>query len=419
MEQETTDTPALLGGVPTVTLDQMEANRWPILTEQDEKAVIEVMRSGNITTHPVARELESEYRTYFERRYALSHNNGTSALMAAFFAIDLQPGDEVIVPTATFWASVIPMLWLGAVPVFCECEEERLGLDPTDVEAKITDKTKAIVVVHLWGLPSKMTELQTVAAKYDLKIIEDASHAHGAKWRGKPCGALGDISVFSLQGDKLAPGGEGGVFLCDDEAFLDRAKCMGDMMRMLELKTPAMRFAGTTFGIKTRIAPVSAAIARVQLRRLAKRNAKRNESMAYLSEALEALGFHTYLGPEHVERVYFEFLVRHDEAAVGLPLDVLIEALVAEGCEAEWPRYPLLHQQPLFTEGTWQKIARLPEGLPVREYRLEDLPRTQHGNSLMFKLPSFPNAELELLDQYIAAFRKVVANAAAIRAVKC
>jgi dTDP-4-amino-4,6-dideoxygalactose transaminase len=419
MEQETTDTPALLGGVPTVTLDQMEANRWPILTEEDEKAVIEVMRSGNITTHPVARELESEYRTYFERQYALSHNNGTSALMAAFFAIDLQPGDEVIVPTATFWASVIPMLWLGAVPVFCECEEERLGLDPTDVEAKITDKTKAIVVVHLWGLPSKMTELQTVAAKYDLKIIEDASHAHGAKWRGKPCGALGDISVFSLQGDKLAPGGEGGVFLCDDEAFLDRAKCMGDMMRMLELKTPAMRFAGTTFGIKTRIAPVSAAIARVQLRRLAKRNAKRNESMAYLSEALEALGFHTYLGPEHVERVYFEFLVRHDEAAVGLPLDVLIEALVAEGCEAEWPRYPLLHQQPLFTEGTWQKIARLPEGLPVREYRLEDLPRTQHGNSLMFKLPSFPNAELELLDQYIAAFRKVVANAAAIRAVKC
>ena len=418
MEQETTDTPAILGGAPAVTLDQTEANRWPILTEEDEQAVVEVMRSGNITTHPVARELESEYASYFERRFALSHNNGTSALMAAFFAIDLQPGDEVIVPTATFWASVIPMLWLGAVPVFCECEEERLGLDPADVEAKITDKTKAIVVVHLWGLPSKMTELQAIAAKHDLKIIEDASHAHGAKWRGKPCGALGDISVFSLQGDKLVPGGEGGVFFCDDEAYLERAMCMGDMMRMLELKTPAMRFAGTTFGIKTRIAPVSAAIARVQLRRLAKRNAKRNENLAYLSEALEALGFHTYLGPEHVERVYFEFLVRHDEAAVGLPLDVLIEALVAEGCEAERPRYPLLHQQPLFTEGTWQQIARLQEGVPVREYRPEDLPRTQHGNSLMFKLPSFPNAERELLDQHIAAFRKVVANAAAIRAAK-
>ena len=415
MEQQKTDTPAILGGEPAVTLPQTEANRWPILTEEDEKAVVEVMRSGNITTHPVSRDLEEDYAAFVGRKFALSHNNGTSALMAAFFAIDLQPGDEVIVPTATFWASVIPMLWLGAVPVFCECEEERLGLCPADVEAKITDKTKAIVVVHLWGLPSKMTELQAIADRHGLRIIEDASHAHGAKWRGKPCGALGDISVFSLQGDKLAPGGEGGVFLCDDEAFLERAMCMGDMMRMLELQTPAMRFAGTTFGIKTRIAPVSAAIARVQLRHLAKRNARRNENLVYLSGALEALGFHTFLGPEHVERVYFEFLVRHDEVETGLPLDVLVEALVAEGCEVQRPRYPLLHQQPLFTEGAWRQIARLPEETSVREYSPEDLPRTQHGNSLMLKLSSFPNADRPLLDQYIAAFQKVVANAAAIR----
>ena len=414
MEQQKTDTPAILGGKPAVTQSQAEANRWPILTEEDEQAVVEVMRSGNITTNPVARELEQEYAAFVDRKFALSHNNGTSALMAAFFAIDLLPGDEVIVPTATFWASVIPMLWLGAVPVFCECEEERLGLCPSDVEGKITDKTRAIVVVHLWGLPSKMTELRAIADRHGLKIIEDASHAHGASWRGKPCGALGDISVFSLQGDKLAPGGEGGVFLCDDEAFLERAICMGDMMRMLELQTPAMRFAGTTFGIKTRIAPVSAAIARVQLRHLFKRNARRNENLVYLSEALEALGFHTYLGPDHVERVYFEFLVRHDEAATGLPLDLLIAALVAEGCEVHRPRYPLLHQQPLFTEGTWQQIARLPEGVSAREYSPEVLLRTQHGNSLMFKLPSFPNADRPLLDQYIVAFQKVVTNAAAI-----
>ena len=418
MEQQKTDTPAILGGKPAVTQPQAEANRWPILTEEDEQAVVEVMRSGNITTNPVARELEREYAAFVGRKFALSHNNGTSALMAAFFAIDLQPGDEVIVPTATFWASVIPMLWLGAVPVFCECEEERLGLCPSDVAGKITDKTRAIVVVHLWGLPSKMTELRAIADRHGLKIIEDASHAHGASWRGKPCGALGDISVFSLQGDKLAPGGEGGVFLCDDESFLERAMCMGDMMRMLELQTPAMRFAGTTFGIKTRIAPVSAAIARVQLRHLAKRNARRNENLVYLSEALESLGFHTYLGPEHVERVYFEFLVRHNEAATGLPLDWLIEALAAEGCEVQRPRYPLLHQQPLFTEGAWQQIARLPEGAPVREYRPEDLPRTQTGNELIFKLPSFPNADRSLLDQYIVAFQKVVANAETISAAK-
>ena len=97
------------------------------------------------------------------------------------------------------------MFWLGAIPVFAESETERLGLDPQDVESKITARTKAIVVVHLFGLPSKMTELFEIARKYDLKIIEDASHAHGAVWRGRPCGTLGDVSVFNLQTDKLAP----------------------------------------------------------------------------------------------------------------------------------------------------------------------------------------------------------------------
>ena len=415
METETNDLPAILGGEPAVTLDQSEANRWPILTEEDEQAVLEVMRSGNITTHPVARELECEYAAFTGRKFALSHNNGTSALMAAFFALGLKPGDEVLVPTATFWASVIPMLWLGAVPVFCESEQERLGLDPVDVEAKITDKTKAIVVVHLWGLPSKMTELQAIADRHGLKIIEDASHAHGAKWRGRMCGSLGDISVFSLQGDKLAPGGEGGIFLCDDESYLERATCMGDMMRTLELPAAAARFAGTTFGIKTRIAPVSAAIARVQLRHLAKRNAKRNENLVYLSKALESLGFHTYLGPGHVERVYFEYLVRPDSERVGLPLDLLIEALVAEGCEAQRPRYPLLHQQPLFTEGAWREIARLPDELPFPEYAPDAVPNTQLGNMQLLKLPSFPGADRTLLDQYIAAFRKVTGRAGEIR----
>jgi len=187
------------------------------------------------------------------------------------------------------------------------------------------------------------------------------------------------------------------------------------MMRTLELQTLAARFAGTTFGIKTRIAPVSAAIARVQLRHLAERNERRNANLVYLSKALEALGFYTYPGPDHVERVYFEYLIRHDEARVGLPLDLLIEALAAEGCQAQRPRYPLLHQQPLFTEGAWREIARLPGDLPVPEYPKDSLPNTQLGNMQLLKLPSFPNAGRMLLDQYITAFKKVVRQAKEIR----
>ena len=412
------DTPAILGGSRAITLDQAEANQWPVLTAEDEQAVLNVLQDGNISTHPVIRELEHDYSTWTGRKYALAHNNGTSALLAAFYAINLQPGDEVIVPSATFWASVLPMTWLGAVPVFCESEDIRLGLDPEDIEKKITDKTRAIVTVHLWGIPSRMTEIFEVARKYHLKVIEDASHAHGASWRGQACGTLGDISVFSLQGDKLAPGGEGGMLLCDDEATWERAVCLGDITRIIELESSAKRFAATSFGIKTRIAPVSAAIARTQLKALAERNQRRNANLIYLSKHLEKLGFNTFLPPEHIERVYFEYIIRYIPEHISLSIEVLIDALRAEGCEVQVPRYPLLHQQPFFTEGGILEILRLPANIQPPCYKPNALPKTTAGNASLIKLPSFPNAKRALLDQYIHAFNKVISHAEAIRAAR-
>jgi len=408
------DVPAILGGSPSVTLDHRAANRWPVLTEEDEQAVRRVLRDGNISTHPVIRELEQDYATFTGRRHAPAHNNGTAGLLAAFFALDLKPGDEVLVPSATFWASVLPMLWLGAVPVFCESEPERMGLDPADMEKKITPRTRAIVVVHLWGLPSKMSEIQQLARRHRLKIVEDASHAHGARWRGRPCGTLGDISVFSLQGDKLAPGGEGGVLLCDDDEYHERATCLGDITRIFELQTPARRFAGTSFGIKTRIAPLSAALARVQLRHLPERNAVRHANLMRLSGRLETLGFHTYREPAHIERTYFEFLIRPDPGRIPLPLDGLIEALSREGCQVSAPRYPLLHQQPFFTEGRWRDVARLGERDNLPDYAAVRLPVTELANATLLKLPSFPQPCSDLIDQYATAFEKVTRHAQAI-----
>ncbi len=405
--------PAILGGPRAVTIDAAAANRWPLITAEDEAAVLDVLRSGELSVHPVIRQLEADYQEFFGVRHALAHCNGTAALLAAFFALDLGPGDEVIVPSATFWASVVPLLWVGAVPVFCESEEQRLGLDPEDVERKLTPRARAMVVVHLWGMPSRMTELSAIARRHDLKVVEDASHAQGATWRGRKCGTLGDVAVFSLQGSKLAPAGEGGMLLTDDAALLERAICLGDITRIWDLAGPARRFGGTTFGIKTRMAPLSAAVARVQLRHLPERNARRNANLVYLSRHLERLGFDTFLAPPHVERVYFEYIVRHDAARTGVPIDVLVEALTAEGCAVAAPRYPLLHQQPLFTEGVFARIARLDErpdvSLPV--YRPDALPRTEAAQHQLLKLPSFPFAERELLDQYVTAFEKVLRHA--------
>ncbi len=388
-----------------VTLSHEPSNAWPRLEADDEAAVLRVMRDGNISTHPVIRELERDYAAFSGRSFALAHNNGTAALMAAFHALGLEPGDEVLVPTATFWASVLPMLWSGLVPVFCASERERLGPDPDDMRRRITSRTRAMVIVHLWGMPAKMTELKKLASDHGLKIVEDASHAHGASWRGISAGRLGDISVFSLQGDKLAPAGEGGVLLTDNEHYLERATCLGDITRILELNTPARRFAATSFGIKTRIAPISAAIARVQLSKLARNNARRNANLERLSHALEELGFDCFLPPAHVRRVYFEFLIRPRDANVDVT--ALIAALTAQGCQVRCPRYPLLHEQPFFTEGHWARTGHIEASRAAALASAGGFERTAHENTRLLRLPSFPGPDNGIIDQYIEAFRRV------------
>jgi perosamine synthetase len=354
--------------------------------------------------------LEDDYRNFFGTRHALAHCNGTAALMAAFSAIELEPGDEVLVPSATHWASVVPMLWVGAIPVFCESELEHMGIDPADAERRVTSKTRAIVVVHLWGMPSKMTELLELARKFDLKVIEDASHAPGASWRDRRCGTLGDVSVFSLQTSKLVPAGEGGMLLTNDDEIYKRATCLGDVMRIIELTGPAQRFAATSFGMKTRMAPISAAVARVQFQHLLERNEKRNRNLKYLSEELEKLGFETFLPPPHIKRVYFEFLVRYRPTSTELSIDRLVEALAAEGCDISYPRYPLLHQQPLFTEGVFAGIGPLAamDKTKLPRYLPNALPETEKANGDLIRLPTFPFAEMPLLRQYVAAFQKVM-----------
>ena len=418
MRQNPAPRAAILGGSRAVTVESAPANRWPILTEEDEAAVLSVLRDGELSLHPVTEQLEADYRALFGVRHALAHCNGTAALLAAFFALGLQPGDEVLAPSATHWASVVPMMWLGALPVFCESEVEQLGLDPEDAERKVTERTRAMVIVHLWGMPSKVDELVAVARRHGLKIVEDASHAHGARWQGRWCGTLGDIGVFSLQSSKLAPAGEGGILLTNDDGYFERAVCLGDIARILALEGPSRRFAGTSFGMKTRMAPLSAAVGRVQLRHLLDRNAQRTANLRYLSEQLEALGMNTFLPPVGIERVYFEFIVHYDAARWGLPVELLVEALQHEGCDVAAPRYPLLHQQPLFTEGRYQEITRL-EGLPsvtLPTYRADALPMTEAANHELLRLPSFPTAGRRILDEYALAFRKVLSQAKDIRA---
>jgi len=390
-----------------VTLPQDECLQWPVFRAEDEQAVLRVMRDGNVSTHPVIQELENDFRAFTGRRHALAHCNATSALMAAFHSLGLRPGDEVLVPSATFWASVLPMIWCGLVPVFCESEPATLGLDPVDAARRITPRTKAMVIVHLWGLPCKVAELTALAKAHDLRIIEDASHAHGASQDGVPCGRMGDVSVFSLQGDKLVPAGEGGVLMTDDDAIHDRALCMGDITRIIRMPTADRRFAATSFGIKTRIAPMSAALGRSMLARLPETNSVRNRHHKRLAATLEDLGFDCFLPPEGVERVWFEFIIRH--RMENIDAGALVEWLRQAGCRVGVPRYPLLHQQPYFTEGHWRAAGRYPESIKLPASDDISLPFTERMNRTLLRLPNFNHPDAgALVDQYAEAFRQAV-----------
>jgi perosamine synthetase len=382
------------------------AKSWPVFDQEAEEAVLSILRDGNVSTHGVIRELERDFANFTGRRHALAHNNGTSALLAAFHSLDFQPGDEVLVPSATFWASVLPMVWCGLVPIFCESELDTLGIDPNDMRHRITPRTKAVVIVHLFGLPCKVREIQQVCDEFGLKIIEDASHAHGASVDGKPCGSFGDISVFSMQGDKLVPAGEGGMLLTDNEEYYERAVCLGDITRIIELETPARRFAATSMGIKTRMAPLSAALGRVMLRRLPQTNAVRNRNHLALSAKLEMLGFDCFLPPVGVDRVYFEFLIRHRDPKFDTVR--LLKRLQGEGLNVAVPRYPLLHQQPFFTEGKIAEIGRYPGNVRLPEYAHIELPRTQCENARLIKLPNFCWEDTGLIDHYAAIFTRIL-----------
>ncbi|MBC7289178.1 MAG: DegT/DnrJ/EryC1/StrS family aminotransferase [Armatimonadetes bacterium] len=407
---------ALLGGPKAVTVEEPDWKRWPIVTEEEEQAVLEVLRSGSWSIPPVTREFEREFAEYIGTSYALAHNNGTSALHAAMFAVGVGPGDEVIAPSYTWWASIMPALSLGAIPVFAEVEERTLCIDPEDVARKITPRTKAIMVVHLHGMPADMDAILSLAREKGVAVIEDASHAHGAKLHGKRIGSFGDVAAFSLQTSKLLPAGEGGVLVTDTVEYYERAVLLGHYERIDELTNERYRrYKWTCYGFKYRMNPLAAAIARVQLRHLDERNAKRNANVKRFHDGIRDLpGLKVLDGLAGAEPVYYQHPILYEASELGgLPRERFIEALSAEGAVGFSPeRYEGLHLQQIFLDfdrdgaSEMYRVPRREDGKP--RYGPGTLPKTEEIVRRVILAPTFRNASEELVDQYVAAVRKVV-----------
>lgn len=417
---------ALLGGPKAVTLqDELAvANRWPLIEEDEREAVNAAMLEGDVYA-PIA-EFEKEFAEYHGVKFALAHNNGTSSLQAAYFAVGVQPGDEVICPAYTWHLSVSQILTLHAIPVFCDVDPKGACIDPEDIKRKLSPYTRAISVLHPFGCIAPMDEILAIAREHGIAVVEDCSHAHGALYRGRKVGTIGDVGCFSLQASKLMTALEGGVLITNNQECYERAVVLGHYERIPGLELPQYRKyypdypgAPTCLGYKYRIHPWAAALARAQLKKLEERNASRRRNLVYLTKGLKDLCDSLeppYEAPE-TQRTWLNYICQYYQDKVdGLSRDRFVEALSAEGLPASSGRagYLPVYWNPLYEErSVWAEGCPFdcPHSHRKVEYRRGDCPEAEAIWNRTVGLPSFPNpCAPALLDQCIEAVVKVIRN---------
>jgi dTDP-4-amino-4,6-dideoxygalactose transaminase len=264
-----------------------------VSTAQKIAAVSRMLIRNQITQYPsVVTSFERAFAYATGAKHAATFSNGTSALEAAIFALGIGEGDEVIAPSYTIHATFSSALALGAAVRFADIDPETLTIDPKQIEALVTERTKAVIVVHVWGNPADMDAIMEIARRRGLKVIEDCSHAHGATWNGKPAGTLGDIGVFSLQGGKAVAAGEGGIAVTNSPPLLDRMLAYGHQGRRISgtmlQPEPSDFLPSTGFGRKCRAHPLGIALAAIDLRWLTRRNELLRRCWMFVEGALKS-----------------------------------------------------------------------------------------------------------------------------------
>ncbi len=412
---------ALLGGTKTVKEEHAEMFKWPIMTEEDEAAALAVIRSGAMSGTDITKQFEKEFAQWLDMQYALGFNNGTSSLLAAMYGCKVGVGDEIICPSVTYWASALPAYSLGATVVFAEIDPTTLCLDPNDLEHRITERTKAIVVVHYLGHPADMDAIMAIAQKHNIKVIEDVSHAMGGYYKGQRVGTIGDVGAMSLMSGKSLAIGEAGIFVTNDREIYERAIAFGHYERFNDdIQTEELKpYAGLPFGgYKFRMHQVSSAIGRVQLKYYDERIAEIDKAMNYFWDCLEGVpgikahrpaknsdstmgGWYAVRGHYIPEELDGLSVTRFCEAvrAEGVPIDA--------GCNLPLHLHPLQHVVDVYGHGRPTVIANT--GRDIRQ-PAGSLPISENIASRVYTVPWFKQYKPDIIDQYVEAFRKVIAN---------
>ena len=280
---------AICGGKP---VREKPYPSWPIFDEKEEKALIDVLKSGKWgrVNGKKNEEFEEKFARYHSAKYGITCVNGTAALEIALKALGVGPGDEVIVPAYTFIATASAVLMVGAKPVFVDIDPKTYNIDPEKIESAITPKTKAVIPVHIGGCPANMDKILDIAKKYNLRVLEDAAQAHGAEWRGKKVGALGDMGIFSFQSSKNINAGEGGIILTNDEELAEKAWSLMNVGRAKKGEWYMHYILSGNY----RMTEFQAGILLAQMERMEELMKKREENAKYLTERLKEIEGRTF-----------------------------------------------------------------------------------------------------------------------------
>lgn len=368
---------AIKGGTPVRTKPFAE---WPIFGKEEEEALLKVLRSGKWWRFAFGQGVElaepekgersevvlfqEEFARCHECKYGIAAANGTGTLEIGLRAMDLEIGDEIIVPAYTYIASATCVLQNNLLPIFVDSDPDTYNIDPKKIEEAITDRTRAIMVVHFGGQLCDLDKVMAIAQKHNLPVIEDAAHAHGCEWKGKKAGSFGFFSSFSFQASKNMSAGEGGILLSNDQKFA--AECDSLLWAGRKVGRPWYEFY--RLGWNYRMTEFQAAILRCHLRRLDEQVRLRMKNAQYLSEKLGRIEGIRPLVQDKRATVhgYHIYMFRYDEDLIGLKRTDFIKALEAEGVPSFSGYTFPLYKNPMFLEKKFIN-GSFPLGTPYHE----------------------------------------------------
>jgi len=360
----------------------------PIIGDEEKRAVMEVLNSGMIAQGPKTQKLEEEFAKFCGTKYAIAVNSGTSALHTALYALGIKPGDEVITTPFTFVATANSIIMQGATPIFADIDSKTFNLDPKDVEKKITEKTKAIIPVDLFGQIYDYSYIKEIAQKHGLYILEDAAQAVGAELEGQKAGSFGDIGAFSLYATKNLISGEGGIITTNNEELMERAK-----MFRHHGQSEKTRYEYYDLGYNYRMTDIQAAIALEQLKKIDSLNEKRIQNAFFLNQGLSNIKClkvpYVNQGNKHV---YHQYTVKITPEA-NLTRDQVKEELTKRGigCAVYYPKP--LHLHPFF-----KKMG----------YKEGDFPVAEEMSKRVLSLPVQPKLTKEEIERVITTIKEIL-----------